>query len=91
MKKIALVVMIVLFSVLFVFSASYAKPFKIAAIFQTAIEEPWDGVIHLACLKKHILRCEPQIVITNGIGTEKHLSFKDMGIHCQDNGAVLAT
>ena len=51
MKRIALVVMIVLFSVLFVFSASYAKPFKIAAIFQTAIEEPWDGVIHQACLK----------------------------------------
>ena len=51
MKRIALVVMIVLFSVLFLFSASYAKPFKIAAIFQTAIEEPWDGVIHQACLK----------------------------------------
>jgi len=51
MKRIALVVMIVIFSVLFVFSASYAKPFKIAAIFQTAIEEPWDGVIHQACLK----------------------------------------
>lgn len=51
MKRITLVVMIVLFSVLFVFSASYAKPFKIAAIFQTAIEEPWDGVIHKACLK----------------------------------------
>jgi len=51
MKRISLAVMIVLFSVLFVFSASYAKPFKIAAIFQTAIEEPWDGVIHQACLK----------------------------------------
>ena len=51
MRRIALAVMIVLFSVLFIFTASYAKPFKIAAIFQTAIEEPWDGVIHLACLK----------------------------------------
>ena len=51
MKRIALVLMIVLFSVSFIFSASYAKPFKIAAIFQTAIEEPWDGVIHQACLK----------------------------------------
>jgi basic membrane lipoprotein Med (substrate-binding protein (PBP1-ABC) superfamily) len=51
MKRIALAVMIVLFSVLFIFTASYAKPFKIAAIFQTAIEEPWDGVIHKACLK----------------------------------------
>jgi basic membrane lipoprotein Med (substrate-binding protein (PBP1-ABC) superfamily) len=51
MKRIGLVFMIVLFAVLFIFSASYAKPFKIAAIFQTAIEEPWDGVIHQACLK----------------------------------------
>ncbi len=25
--------------------------FKVAAVFQTAIEEPWDGVIHQACLK----------------------------------------
>ncbi len=25
--------------------------FKLAAVFQTAIEEPWDGVIHQACLK----------------------------------------
>ncbi len=51
MKRIALVAMILLFSIMFAFSASYAKPFKIAAIFQTAIEEPWDGVIHQACLK----------------------------------------
>ena len=28
-----------------------AKKFKLAAVFQTAIEEPWDGVIHQACLK----------------------------------------
>ncbi len=51
MKKIALIVMVVLLSVSFGISASYAKKFKIAAIFQTAIEEPWDGVIHQACLK----------------------------------------
>jgi basic membrane lipoprotein Med (substrate-binding protein (PBP1-ABC) superfamily) len=51
MKKFALVAMIVLLSVAFAFSASEAKSFKIAAIFQTAIEEPWDGVIHQACLK----------------------------------------
>jgi len=25
--------------------------FRIAGIFQTAIEEPWDGVVHQACLK----------------------------------------
>jgi len=51
MKKLALITMIVLFSVSFGISASYAKTFKIAAIFQTAIEEPWDGAIHQACLK----------------------------------------
>ncbi len=51
MKKMLWIVMIVLFSASIAFSASAAKPFKIAAIFQTAIEEPWDGVIHQACLK----------------------------------------
>jgi len=28
-----------------------AGEFKVAAVFQTAIEEPWDGVIHQACLR----------------------------------------
>lgn len=28
-----------------------AAPFKMAAVFQTAIEEPWDGAIHKACLE----------------------------------------
>jgi len=51
MKKIAWFLLIVFFPVLFALSASAAEPFKIAAIFQTAIEEPWDGVIHQACLK----------------------------------------
>ena len=51
MKKFVWVVMIVFFSVSFALNAGAAKPFKIAAIFQTAIEEPWDGVIHQACLK----------------------------------------
>jgi basic membrane protein A len=51
MKKVALVVLLVLLSVSFAFSAGAEKPFKIAAIFQTAIEEPWDGVIHRACLQ----------------------------------------
>jgi len=27
------------------------KDFKLAAIFQTPIEEPWDGAVHQACLK----------------------------------------
>ena len=51
MKKAVWIVLIVLFSVPFALNAGAAKPFKIAAIFQTAIEEPWDGVIHKACLK----------------------------------------
>ena len=51
MKRTATVVMLILLSMSFAFTAGAAKPFKIAAIFQTAIEEPWDGVIHQACLK----------------------------------------
>ena len=51
MKKVLWMTLIVVVSILFAFSASQAKPFKIAAIFQTAIEEPWDGVIHQACLQ----------------------------------------
>jgi hypothetical protein len=34
MKRVALVIMIVVFSVFVTFAASQAKPFKIAAIFQ---------------------------------------------------------
>ena len=51
MKKFVLVSSIVCAFIAFGISSVYAKPFKIAAIFQTAIEEPWDGVIHQACLK----------------------------------------
>ena len=51
MKKFVWIVMIVLLSASIAFNASAEKPFKLAAIFQTAIEEPWDGVIHQACLK----------------------------------------
>ena len=51
MKKTLLISMIAVVSVLLAISTGQAKPFKIAAIFQTAIEEPWDGVIHQACLK----------------------------------------
>ena len=55
MKKALWITMIIVFSVLFAFTASQAKPFKIAAIFQTAIEEPWDGVILIPKWK----RCFP--------------------------------
>ena len=51
MKKVALIIMIVLLSASFSFAGSQSKAFRIAAIFQTAIEEPWDGVIHQACLR----------------------------------------
>ena len=44
-----------LFTLCFLFLASAvaadAAPFKMAAVFQTAIEEPWDGAIHKACLE----------------------------------------
>jgi basic membrane lipoprotein Med (substrate-binding protein (PBP1-ABC) superfamily) len=51
MKKVGLIIMIVLLSASFSFAGSESKAFRIAAIFQTAIEEPWDGVIHQACLR----------------------------------------
>jgi len=51
MKKFLLALMLVLLAVSVAAAAGAEKPFKIAAIFQTAIEEPWDGVIHQACLK----------------------------------------
>ena len=52
MRKVLLALVIVLAACSLAFGAEQkAKPFKIAAIFQTAIEEPWDGVIHQACLK----------------------------------------
>ncbi len=51
MKRTVIVVMLIFLSISVVAVAGAAKPFKIAAIFQTAIEEPWDGVIHQACLQ----------------------------------------
>jgi len=52
MKKIVLFLLIALLFMSFTGMVGAAeKPFRVAAIFQTAIEEPWDGVIHQACLK----------------------------------------
>jgi basic membrane lipoprotein Med (substrate-binding protein (PBP1-ABC) superfamily) len=51
MKRTLFVVLLILLSISFTGVAGAAKLFKIAAIFQTAIEEPWDGVIHQACLR----------------------------------------
>jgi len=59
MKKILLIAFIgiIAFSMVFVGCAkkekavAAEKPFKMAAIFQTSIEEPWDGAIHEAALK----------------------------------------
>lgn len=53
-RKIAVLSMV--FLLLLSSGASFAevkeyKDFKLAAVFQTAIEEPWDGAIHQACLK----------------------------------------
>jgi len=51
MKKIGLFLLIALLFVSFAGMVEAGKTFRVAAIFQTAIEEPWDGVIHQACLK----------------------------------------
>ena len=55
MKRKMVIVGVVLLAMTLLFtggkSAQAAEAFKVAAIFQTAIEEPWDGVIHQACLK----------------------------------------
>ena len=51
MKKATLISVIILAIVFLGILPCSAKQFKIAAVFQTAIEEPWDGAIHQACLK----------------------------------------
>jgi basic membrane lipoprotein Med (substrate-binding protein (PBP1-ABC) superfamily) len=51
MKKIILVLVLALCMSLTFIVVSDAAPFKMAAVFQTAIEEPWDGAIHKACLE----------------------------------------
>jgi basic membrane lipoprotein Med (substrate-binding protein (PBP1-ABC) superfamily) len=50
MKKIVLALVLALCMPLTFIAVSDAAPFKMAAVFQTAIEEPWDGAIHKACL-----------------------------------------
>jgi basic membrane protein A len=57
MKKSFTVLLLVLLSASLAFAGGKGEmpaeggTFRVAAIFQTAIEEPWDGVIHQACLK----------------------------------------
>jgi len=57
MRKTLFVLLLVLLAVSPAFAKgqgeapSEEQAFRVAAIFQTAIEEPWDGVIHQACLK----------------------------------------
>ncbi len=60
MKRLLLVLLgvIVAFSLVFAGGAGEKKEqakgekaFKLAAVFQTAIEEPWDGAIHQACIR----------------------------------------
>ena len=51
MRKLALFILIAFLFTSFAGVIWAEEPFRIAAIFQTAIEEPWDGVIHQACLK----------------------------------------
>jgi len=55
--KRALLFVVLLISVAFVAAAGQGGraaddgTFRIAALYQTSIEEPWDGVIHQACLR----------------------------------------
>jgi basic membrane protein A len=58
MRKTVFILMVVLLSTTLAFAGGGKKEkkveeeaFRVAAIFQTAIEEPWDGVIHQACLR----------------------------------------
>ncbi len=55
MKKILLITLVGLMAATFAFAGGKAEEedgvFKMAAIFQTSIEEPWDGAIHEAALK----------------------------------------
>ena len=56
MKKGVLLLALLLVTGAFLFARGGAETqddgtFRIAALYQTAIEEPWDGVIHQACLK----------------------------------------
>jgi basic membrane protein A len=59
MKRQVWMLLILLFSAVLVFgggeketgAVEEEKAFRVAAVFQTAIEEPWDGVIHQACIK----------------------------------------
>ncbi len=54
-KTVFLVVMVTLLSVPLFAGGGQEEmdddTFRVAGIFQTAIEEPWDGVIHQACLR----------------------------------------
>ena len=58
MKKTVLFFLVVLLAATLGFAGGQKEvavegeqPFRIAALYQTAIEEPWDGVIHQACLQ----------------------------------------
>ncbi len=51
MRKCMMVGLLVCTLLVSMGSIAAAEDFKIAAVFQTAIEEPWDGAIHQACLQ----------------------------------------
>lgn len=53
MRKYAMLLLVLLLALssVAVGEAQTKKPLRVAAVFQTAIEEPWDGVVHEACLR----------------------------------------
>ena len=51
MRLKAITLMVCCFILLFFMGNAEAKNIKMAAIFQTPIEEPWDGAVHQGCLE----------------------------------------
>ena len=43
--------MVCCFILLFFMGDAEAKNIKMAAVFQTPIEEPWDGAVHQGCIE----------------------------------------
>jgi len=51
MRLKAIALMVCCFILLFFMGDAEAKNIKMAAVFQTPIEEPWDGAVHQGCIE----------------------------------------